>query len=67
MNIPHPKRKTLYSILSTIGIIGGAAFVGIMSEVFQEICTVIIAHQTMSLVGKIANHFGIFGEEEEEA
>lgn len=65
MNIPHPKRKTLYSILTTVGVIVGAAFVGIMSEVLQEICTVIVAHQAMALVGKLVNHFGWVSDESE--
>ena len=61
MNIPHPRRKTLCSIAATLGIIGGAVFVGIVSEILREVCTVIIAHQSMSLAEKVGNHFNLFG------
>lgn len=62
MNIPHPRRKTVASIATAISVIVGALFVGLLSEIAREVCTVIIAHQSMALFGHAIDHFGLFAE-----
>ena len=62
MRIPHPKRKTIASIATAVTVIVGALFVGLISEIAKEVCTVIIAHQSMSLFGHVMTHFGVFEE-----